>query len=82
MPIPGGYVETFTTFRPRTSQSLGSGVIEPTGQRRQEGAHRPALLYRFMPGSEAFVNGFLICTLVGAGFGYAQYCFMSEQARI
>ena len=34
---------------------LGSGLIEPTGERRHEGAHRPALLYRFVRREPVFL---------------------------
>lgn len=34
---------------------LTNGVIEPTGERRREGAHRPALLYRFVSHEPVFL---------------------------
>ena len=34
---------------------LSTGIIEPTGERRREGAHRPALLYRFHSREPVFV---------------------------
>ena len=34
---------------------LSSGVIEPTGEQRREGAHRPALLYRFTSREPVFL---------------------------
>jgi 8-oxo-dGTP diphosphatase len=33
---------------------LSNGIIEPTGTRRREGAHRPALLYRFVSREPVF----------------------------
>ena len=34
---------------------LSAGIIEPTGERRREGAHRPALLYRFQSREPIFL---------------------------
>ena len=34
---------------------LASGVVEATGERRREGAHRPALLYRFVSREPVFL---------------------------
>ena len=34
---------------------LSTGVIEPTGDLRREGAHRPALLYRFTSREPVFL---------------------------
>jgi len=34
---------------------LSAGIIEPTGARRRDGAHRPALLYRFQSREPVFL---------------------------
>jgi 8-oxo-dGTP diphosphatase len=34
---------------------LSTGIVEPTGERRREGAHRPALLYRFVKREPVFL---------------------------
>ncbi len=34
---------------------LSTGIVEPSGERRREGAHRPALLYRFVKREPVFL---------------------------
>jgi hypothetical protein len=34
---------------------LSTGIIEPTGEQRREGAHRPAHLYRFTSREPVFL---------------------------
>ena len=42
----------------------------------------PALLVRFAPGrSDDFAKSLLAGLLAGAGFGYAQFCFLNERLR-
>ena len=42
----------------------------------------PALLARFAPGrSDDFAKGLLTGLIAGAGFGYAQFCFLNERLR-